>query len=195
MSIPELRFINNLSVLLECGRPLQNSFRVLQKAAARGTPKEREAYEAMAKAVEKGEDFTLVLADFPELCARSSLALLKTARRTSTLAAVLPRLAVLVRARHEGELDPRQRFFETWALMVETGFSIEEALQELGQEFSHGPLREVADGLSAARRSGKSLAHGAERFPEVFDPVSCDLLRYGEARDLARALRAINRLI
>ncbi|MBL4846511.1 MAG: type II secretion system F family protein [Planctomycetes bacterium] len=194
MSIPELRFINNLAVLLECGRPLRNSFRVM-KDASLGTPKEKEAYEAMAKAVEKGEDFTLVLADFPELCSRSSLALLKAARRTSTLAAVLPRLAVLVRARHEGELDPRQRFFETWALMVETGFSIEEALQELCQEFSHGPLREVADGLRAANRSNKLLAEGAILFPEVFDPVSCDLLRYGEARDLAKALRAINRLI
>lgn len=195
MSIPELRFINNLSVLLDCGRPLENSFRVLKEQARRGTPKEREAYDAMAKAVDKGEDFTQVLGDYPELCTRSSLALLKAARRTSTLAAVLPRLAVLVRARHEGELDPRRRFFETWALMVETGFSVEEALQELGQEFSHGPLREVADGLSAARQSGKSLAEGAQRFPEVFDAASSDLLRYGEARDLAKALRAINRLI
>ena len=194
MSIPELRFINNLSVLLECGRPLRNSFRVM-KDALYDTPKETEAYAAMHQAVSKGEDFTHVLADYPELCTRSSLALLRAARRTSTLAAVLPRLAVLVRARHEGELDPRQRFFETWAIMVDTGFSVDEALQELGQEFNLGPLREVADGLRAASRDGKLLAEGAVRFPEVFDAVSCDLLRYGEARDLAKALRAINRLI
>ena len=194
MSNSELRFLNNLSVLLECGRPLRNSFAVLREACL-GSPAEKQAYAAMSRAVDKGEDFTLVLADFPQLCSRSSLALLKAARRTSTLAAVLPRLALLVRARVEGELDPRRRFFETWALMVETGFSVDEALEELGQEFSHGPLYEAAEGLREANRSDRLLAEGAKRFPEVFDPVSCDLLRYGEARDLAKALRAINRLI
>lgn len=194
MSTSELRFLNNLSVLLECGRPLRNSFAMLRDAS-QGSPQEKEAYTAMARAVDKGEDFTLVLADYPNFCSRSSLALLKAARRSSSLAAVLPRLANLVRARAEGELDPRRRFFETWALMVETGFSVEEALVELGQEFSHGPLREVADGLRGAASTGQLLAEGAAKFPEVFDPVSCDLLRYGEARDLAKALRAINRLI
>ncbi|MGE0712169.1 MAG: type II secretion system F family protein [Planctomycetota bacterium] len=193
MDSAELRFLNNLSVLLECGRPLRTSLQNLRK----DEPSEanRQAYDAMVAALDKTGDFTSVLSDFPQLCSRTSLALLRAARRTSTLTGVLPRLARLVRAKVEGEFDPRQRFLETWALMVETGFSVDEALSELGEEFCSGPLCEVAEGLRGAVRGGKSLAEGASRFPEVFSAASTDLLQYGEARDLAFALRAINRLL
>ena len=75
-------------------------------------------------------------------------------------------MAGLVRARVDGSLDPRQRFFETWALLVESGFSIEESLNELRHDFAHGPLGEVAEGLRSAILGGRSLAFGAERFPE-----------------------------
>lgn len=193
MDSVEHRFINNLSILVECGRPLLTSFENMH--ADEDDPDLKGAYAAMIEAVGKGEDFTLVLADFPTLCSRSSLALLKAARRSNCLGVVLPKLARLVRAKVEGELDPRQRFFETWALMVETGFATEEGLAELRNEFHHGPLGEVAEGLRATVMSGKSLAVGAKRFPEVFDATSRDLLRYGEARDLSRALRAIIRLV
>jgi type II secretory pathway component PulF len=193
MDSPELRFMNNLSVLMECGRPLEDSLRNLQKDER--SENLRDAYSAMVDSLLRTGDFTAPLPEYPQVCARSSLALLRAARRTSTLAKVLPLLATLVRARVEGELDPRQRFMETWALMVETGFSIDDALAELGKEFSSGPLGEVAEGLRSAVRSGRTLAEGAQRFPEVFSAASRDLLNYGEARDLAFALRAINRLL
>ena len=76
-----------------------------------------------------------------------------------------------------------------------TRFSVDESLAELKSEFAHGPLGEVADALRAAALSGKPLADAASRHPEVFNATSRDLLRYGEARDLACALRAINRLV
>ena len=60
---------------------------------------------------------------------------------------LLPKLAKLVRATVSGEWDPRRRFFETWALMVESGISSEEALGELRHDFRRGPLGEVAEGL------------------------------------------------
>ena len=194
MESTEHRFINNLAVLIDCGRPLHES---LQNMRADETDESlRDAYSQMIEAsAKRNGDFTNVLSDYPQLCSRSSLALLKAARRSSCLGVVLPKLAELVRAKVEGELDPRQRFFETWALMVETGFSIDEALTELKHEFAHGPLGEVADGLRAAALSGQPLANAAEKFPEIFDANSRDLLRYGEARDLTRALRSINRLV
>lgn len=193
MDSHELRFFNNLSVLIECGRPLEASLNNLLQDERNEDL--RTAYGTMVEHLQKGEDFTKVLGDYPQLCSRTSLALLRAARRTSTLANVLPRLASLVRARVEGELDPRQRFLETWALMVETGFSVDEALTELAEEFSSGPLGDIAKHLQSCVRGGQPLADGAQRFPEVFGAASRDLLNYGEARDLAYALRAINRLL
>ncbi len=189
----ELRFINNLAILIELGRPLLDSFRNLRLDCR--DPVLREAYDAMIASVERGGDFTAVLSDYPQLCSRSSLALLNAARRSSCLTVVLPKLARLVRSKVDGELDPRQRFFETWALLVESGFSTDEALAELAHDFHHGPLGEVAEGLRSTTRGGKTLAEAAERFPEAFDATSRDLLRYGEARDLPNALRAITRLL
>jgi type II secretory pathway component PulF len=189
----ELRFLNNLSVLIALGRPIVDSLRNLRQDSR--DPTLREAYDAMIAAAERGDDFTSVLADFPQLCSRSSLALLTASRRASCLSVVLPKLARLVRAKVDGELDPRQRFFETWALLVESGFSSDEALAELAADFHHGPLGEVAEGLRSATRGGKKLVAAAERFPEIFDATSRDLLQYGEARDLPNALRAITRLL
>lgn len=78
---------------------------------------------------------------------------------------------------------------------MECGFPTEQALGELAHDFAHGPLGEVADGLRSAAKSGRSLAKAAERFPDVFDAMSLDLMTYGEARDLPNALRAITQLI
>ena len=189
----ELRFINNLAVLFEIGRPLLASLRHLRMSCQQEDC--LEAYDAMIQATERGGDFTDPLGDYPQLVSRSSLAVLKAGRRASCLGVLLPKLSRVVRATVEGEWDPRQRFFMTWALMVEGGIAIPEALSELSHDFRSGPLKEVADGLRTDNMAGRMLADGARRFPEVFDEVSIDLLRYGEARDLARALRCITRLL
>lgn len=192
-STEELRFINNLSVLVGLGRPLVPSLKHLRAAC-----KDEDcipAYDAMIARADQGGQFTEVLGDYPQLVSRSVLALLKAGRRSSNLGVVLPKLAKLVRATVSGEWDPRRRFFETWALMVEGGIPVEESLGELRHDFRRGPLGEVADGLRQAVSAGKTLAQGAERFPEVFDAVSRDLLHYGEHRDLAQALRSICDLI
>jgi type II secretory pathway component PulF len=78
---------------------------------------------------------------------------------------------------------------------VESGFTIEETLVELAHDFSRGPLGEVAKGLRASAKNGKSLATGAKAFPETFGSAALDLLNYGESRDLATALRSITELI
>ena len=81
MHTEELRFLNNLSVLLECGRPLLTSLKVVSEDCREEHFKP--AYEAMISCVAKGGDFTKVLGDYPRLCSRTSLALLKAARRSS----------------------------------------------------------------------------------------------------------------
>ena len=189
----ELRFVNNLSILLDIGRPLLQSFRCLQSATEDENC--RAAYAAMIEATEAGNDFTTVLGDYPSLCSRSTLALLQAGRRTSCLGVLLPKLARLVRSTVEGHWEPRRRFFETWALMVESGIPLEEGLAELDHDFRQGPLGEVARGLRKTHSEGGTLADGAKQFPECFDAVCIDLLEYGQSRDLARALRAIMRLI
>ena len=189
----ELRFINNLSVLVTAGRPLLSSLKHMRETCKDTAC--RAAYDAMVQRTEQGGQFTDVLPDYPQLCSRSVLALLKAGRRSSCLTVMLPKLAKLVRATVSGEWDPRRRFFETWALMVESGISNEEALGELRHDFRRGPLGEVAEGLRASVLAGKTLAEGAEKFNEVFDAVSRDLLHYGEHRDLAHALRSITDLL
>ncbi|RMG09977.1 MAG: hypothetical protein D6731_18555 [Planctomycetota bacterium] len=189
----ELRFFNNLSILIQLGRPICSSLENLRAGCT--DPSLYPAYDAMIECARKGGDFTSVLADYPAICSRTSLALLKAARRCNSLAVFLPKLAALVRARAEGELDPRERFFATWALFVEAGFTVAESLAEMRHDFSHGPLAEVAEGLHSAAVAGKSLAEAAERFPEVFSASARDLLLYGESRDLARALRAVPQLL
>ena len=109
----ELRFINNLSILFEIGRPLLASLRHLRASCQQEDC--LEAYEAKIQATERGGDFTDPLADYPQLVSRSSLALLKAGRRSSCLGVLLPKLSRLVRATVEGEWDPRQRFFMSWA--------------------------------------------------------------------------------
>lgn len=193
MTTEELRFINNLAVLVSLGRPLVSSLKAMRQAC-----KDEAciaAYDAMIERAEKKGEFTDVLGDFPQLCSRSVLALLKAGRASSSLTVLLPKLAKLVRATVGGEWDPRRRFFETWALMVESGIPIEAALGELRHDFRRGPLGEVAEGLRQATLADKTLAEAAEKFPEVFDAVSRDILHYGENRDLARALRSITDLI
>lgn len=193
MITEELRFINNLAVVMDIGRPLLDSLQNLRESCTDRV--HHPGYDAMIEAAATGADFTAPLTDFPNLCSRSALALLKAGRRTGCLGVLLPRLARLVRATAEGEWDPRRRFFETWALMVESGIPIAEGLSELSHDFQRGPLGEVAEGLRTSAASGRSLAEAAERFPEVFDAMSRDLLRYGEGRDLARALRGITQLL
>jgi len=191
--LEELRFINNLSILMECGRPLLPSLRHLRDCCT-----DRDclpAFDAMIQVTERGGDFTEALLEHPELCSRTSLALLRAGRRSSCLDVLLPKVASLIRSKVEGEWDPRRRFFETWALMTESGIPVEESLTELRHDFGKGPLAEVAEGLRTAVASGKKLYEGARRFPEVFDAVSIDLLQYGEARNLAKALRGITQLI
>jgi len=78
--VEELRFVNNLAVLFEMGRPLLSSLRHLKASCQQEDC--LEAYEAMIQATERGGDFTEPLADFPQLVSRSSLALLKAGRRS-----------------------------------------------------------------------------------------------------------------
>ncbi len=200
MHTEEVRFLNNLAVLLDCGRPLEASLRALKEEC----PKEgREggdnrccaAYDALIERVRTGGEFTDVLGDYPELCSRAPLALLRAGRRSGMLEAVLPKAARLVRASCEGEWDPARRFFEWWAVMAEAGIDSRSALEVLETDFARTPLGEVAGGLRGGLVKGKHLHEAAKDFPELFNAAARDLLHYGESRNLARALRAICELV
>src|SRR5262245_9801708 len=92
----ELRFINNLAVLVGLGRPLVPSLKHLRESCRdEGC---LPAYDAMIARADQGGQFTEVLGDYPQLVSRSVLALLKAGRRSSNLNTVLPKLAKLVRA-------------------------------------------------------------------------------------------------
>src|SRR4051812_14217042 len=101
MSTEEVRFLNNLAVLLDCGRPLEASFLALKEECE--SPRCGAAYDAMIECVRSGGEFTDALGDYPELCSRAPLALLRAGRRSGMLEAVLPKAARLVRASCEGE--------------------------------------------------------------------------------------------
>lgn len=193
MHTEEVRFLNNLAVLLDCGRPLEASLRALKAECE--SARCNAAYDAMIERVGTGGEFTDVLGDFPELCSRAPLALLRAGRRSGMLEAVLPKAARLVRASCEGEWDPARRFLEWWAVMAEAGIESRAALEVLEADFARTPLGEVAGGLRAGVAKGKPLHEAAREFPEFFDATARDLLYYGESRNLARALRAICHLV
>jgi type II secretory pathway component PulF len=193
----EARFLNNLAVLLDCGRPLEASLKALREDTVEGGTDGRivKAYDAMIDRVRTGGEFTDALGDYPELCSRAALALLRAGRRSGMLEAVLPKAARLVRASCEGEWDPGRRFLEWWAVMAEAGIESRAALEVLATDFARTPLGEVASGLAVALGAGKPLHEAARAYPECFDASARDLLYYGECRNLARALRAICQLV
>jgi type II secretory pathway component PulF len=193
MNADEVRFLNNLAVLLDCGRPLEASLRLLREECE--SERCQPAFDAMIERVKTGGEFTDVLSDFPELCSRSSLALLRAGRRSGMLEAVLPKAARLVRASCEGEWNPGRRFLEWWAVMAEAGIDSQSALEILEGDLKQTPLGEVASGLRAGLKKGKQLHEAAQAFPEYFSAAARDLLFYGESRNLARALRAICQLV
>jgi type II secretory pathway component PulF len=193
MNTEEVRFLNNLSVLLECGRPLESSLHALREECE--NTKACAAYDAMIDRVKTGGEFTDALADYPELCSRAALTLLRAGRRSGMLEAVIPKAARLVRASCEGEWDPSRRFLEWWAAMAEAGIDSASALEVLAADLKRTPLGEVAEGLRAGLAKGKQLHEAAAQFPEHFDTAARDLLHYGECRNLARALRAISQLV
>lgn len=193
MHTEEVRFLNNLAVLLDCGRPIEASLRALKDECE--SARCCAAYDAMIERVHSGGEFTDALGDYPELCSRAPLALLRAGRRSGMLEAVLPRAARLVRASCEGEWDPARRFYEWWAVMAESGIDSRSALEVLEADFARTPFGEVASGLRAGVSKGKHLHEAALEFPEFFDAAARDLLHYGESRNLARALRAICQLV
>ena len=193
MHTEEVRFLNNLAVLLDCGRPLEAALRALREECE--SPRCLAAYDAMIERVRTGGEFTDALGDYPELCARAPLALLRAGRRSGMLEAVLPKAARLVRASCEGEWDPARRFLEWWAVMAESGIDSGTALEVLEADFARTPIGEVAGALRAGIAEGKHLHEAAAESPELFCAAARELLHYGESRNLARALRAICELV
>jgi type II secretory pathway component PulF len=193
MHSEEVRFLNNLAVLLDCGRPLEASLRALREECE--CERACGAYDAMIERVATGGEFTDVLGDFPDLCSRAALAVLRAGRCSGMLEAVLPKAARLVRASCEGEWDPSRRFLEWWAVMAEAGVDSRSALEVLEGDLARTPIAEVASGLRSGLGKGEPLHVAAKRFPEFFDGAARDLLHYGESRNLARALRAICQLV
>ena len=83
------------------------------------------------------------------------------------------------------------------AVLYESPNRVGKLLADLAE--ACGPSRRVAVARELTKLHEEffrgTLAEGAERFGEVFDAVSRDLLHYGEHRDLAHALRAITDLL
>jgi type II secretory pathway component PulF len=189
----EYRFLNNLAVMLDLGWDLQTAIESIRNDV---TDEDLLVhYDTILARLDNSSALGDTLAESELISDESSRLIIRSGQSSGMLQARLTAVAKLVGARYEGELDPYQRFLETWAVCVESGVSIEASLTALTADYQDQPLGVIAGELLAGKRSGKPLFEVAQDFPDEFSSQARQLLRYGERRNMALALRSIVKLV
>lgn len=189
----EYRLLNNVAVMLDLGWDIITAVTAMRDDVVE---KElREHYDEMLNRLHKGDDLGDVLAESKLVNAATSRLIIRTGQSTGMLQERLIRTANLVSFNYQGGWDPRRRFLETFAVLVEMGVHIEQALEALNEDFAGQMLGEVCQQFLQARKNSEPLYTVAQKFPEFFSHQCCQLLRYGERRNLARALHSIIKLV
>lgn len=189
----EYRFLNNLAVMLDLGWEIRAAISAIRDDVR--DPDSRARYDNMLQRLERGEEVGDILQESELIADRTSRLIIGAGQRSGMLQARLLCAAQLVRSKYQGGWDPYRRFLETWAVLVESGISVDEALTALAEDFKEQPLGRVADEFLKGREEGRSLYEVAQKYPEFFPVQACQLLRYGERRNMARALHSITQLV
>ncbi len=77
--------------------------------------------------------------------------------------------------------------------LTRAGVPILDGLTDLRDSTEHGRFREIVAGMVESIEGGRNLSDAAEAYPQVFDPVFCNLLRAGETSgNLSHVLNQIS---
>jgi type II secretory pathway component PulF len=189
----EYRLLNNVAVMLDFGWDIVTVLKAIRNDVT--DTEVARIYDSMLTRLERGDDLGDVLAESELITDTSSRLILRSGQKSGMLLERLGRVAEIVSYSFQGGWDPRRRFLEIFAVMVDSGVTLDDALNALCADFSGQPLGELAEAFLAARKQNDLLYVVALRFPDFFSHQCCELLRYGERRNLARALRSVNDLV
>lgn len=189
----EYRLLNNVGVMLDLGWDILTAIKAIRDSVIDDDTKV--LYDHMLERLEKGDDLGDVLAESKLINASTSRLIIRSGQSTGMLQERLTRTAELVRWSFQGGWDPRRRFIETWAVLVEVGVSLEQSLVALTEDFADQELGVLAQEFLDARRENKPLYTIAAKFPDFFSKTCCQVFEYGEKRNMARALRSIIQLV
>lgn len=192
-SSEEFRLLNNVAVLLDTGWDVTRAIRAIRDDVH--DPDVRNAYDRMLMRMKEGAELGIVIAESGLIQAATTRLLIRSGSSAGMLQERVRRAAQIVRHRFQGGWDPHQRFLETWLCMVNVGLPVEDALGALVEDFGQQPLGELAMEMLKARREGRPLHQVARQWPELFNSQACELLEYGERRNLALALESIIKLV
>lgn len=71
-------------------------------------------------------------------------------------------------------------FSQQFAAMINAGVSLVETLEILQKQIEHPRLKEVVTGIQQDVETGTSLSEAMQKYPDVFPPLYCQLVRAGE---------------
>jgi type II secretory pathway component PulF len=189
----EHRLLNNVAVMLDLGWDIITAIKAIRDDVSIGEV--RDLYDTMLARLEDGEELGDVLAESKLIHASTSRLIIRSGQSAGMLQERLKRTAELVCWSSQGGWDPRRRYIETWAVLVEVGVSLDQALVALAEDFADQELGRLSQEFLQARRKNKPLYPVAESFPEFFSKQCCQVFHYGEKRNLAKALRSIVLLV
>ncbi len=72
-------------------------------------------------------------------------------------------------------------FTKYLSVLLHSGLAIDDALSVILDQSKKGPLKKIVGVLSKTIKSGKTIATGFAKFPQVFSPVYVNLIAAGEA--------------
>lgn len=189
----EFRILNNLAVMLDLGWDILTAVNAIRDDVTDADT--RAKYGRLIALLEGDVPFGDAASESRLVTDAAPCLILRAGQSSGMLQERLGQVAKLVRFRFQGGWDPYQRFIETWAVLVECGISLEDAMTALAEDFRQQPLGDVAHDILAGLRRGESIHRVAEEYPDYFSKQAVQLIRYGERKNMARTLRSLLELV
>ncbi len=85
------------------------------------------------------------------------------------------------------------QFFRQFSVLIDSGVLLSDALGIVGDQLNHPPFQELMHAIAIQVQEGASLCGAIENYPQVFDPITIQLIRAGEESGrMAESLQAIS---
>lgn len=85
------------------------------------------------------------------------------------------------------------QFFRQLSVLIDSGVLLSDALCIVGDQLNHPPFQELVHAMAVQVQEGASLGRAVENYPQVFDPITIQLIYAGEESGrMAETLQAIS---
>ncbi len=85
------------------------------------------------------------------------------------------------------------QFFRQLSVLIDSGVLLSDALGIVGDQLNHPPFQELVHAIAVQVQEGASLGDAVENYPQVFDPITIQLIYAGEESGrMAETLQAIS---